>query len=174
MSELRKTNTDSAYFVTFTVVGWIDVFTREQYCKIILDSLQFCRENKGLSVFEYVIMPSHIHAIMRAENLSDVIRDFKAFTAKEIVKQISENEQESRREWLQYMFRYHAKYQKQNEHFQFWQKTNHPIILDNRKIYEQKAEYIRQNPVVSGYVTDAQSWRYSSACSDGYFKVDEA
>ena len=174
MSELRKATTDDAYFVTFTIVGWIDIFTRKKYCTTILESWQFCRERKGLKVFEYVIMPSHIHAIMQAENLSDVIRDFKAFTAKAIIKQIQENEQESRKDWLLHLFRYHAKYQKQNEEFQFWQKTNHPIILDNAEIFQQKANYIWQNPVVAGYVTDAESWRYSSACKDGYFKVDES
>jgi putative transposase len=44
MSEKRKENTSSPYFLTFTVVGWIDVFTRKNYCDIIIDSLEYCRK----------------------------------------------------------------------------------------------------------------------------------
>jgi putative transposase len=66
MSELRKANTDYCYFITFTVVGWIDVFTRSRYSDVILESLAYCQENKGLEVFEFVIMPSHVHLIVRS------------------------------------------------------------------------------------------------------------
>lgn len=66
MSELRKAINDKPYFVTFTVVGWIDVFTREDYCSTIIESLEFCRKNKGLRIYAYVIMPGHIHAVLEA------------------------------------------------------------------------------------------------------------
>ncbi|MEQ9468197.1 MAG: transposase [Ekhidna sp.] len=90
MSELGKANTDATYFLTFTVVGWIDVFTRNRYSDIIIDSLKFCIQNKGLDIFSYVIMPSHIHMIARHEEgkLNEIIRDFKSFTAKEIIRTI--------------------------------------------------------------------------------------
>ncbi|MDW7695063.1 transposase [Flammeovirgaceae bacterium SG7u.111] len=80
MSETRKAHTDYAYFWTMTVVGWADVFTRKEYCEIVLDSLQFCQKTKGLEVFAYVIMPSHIHVVGRREKgrLGDLIRDFKS------------------------------------------------------------------------------------------------
>ena len=172
MSELRKATGDNAYFVTFTVVGWIDVFTREDYCKIIIDSLEFCRTKKGLKIYEYVIMPSHIHAILEAPSLSDVIRDFKAYTAKAILKSIETSNEESRKEWLLYMFKYYAKYESQNEIYQFWQKTNHPIELTNHEMFDQKRKYIYDNPVSAGLVSDALYWHYSSACIDSYLRVD--
>ena len=65
MSELRKANTDHAYFLTFTVVGWIDVFTRRQYCEIILDSFKYCQLHKNLEIYAYVIMSNHVHLIAR-------------------------------------------------------------------------------------------------------------
>jgi putative transposase len=174
MSELRKATTDNAYFVTFTVVGWIDIFTREEYCTIILDSLEFCRSRKGLKIYEYVIMPSHIHAILEAPALSDVIRDFKAHTAKQIIKSIEASAIESRKDWLLHLFKYHDAHQKQNDTYQFWQKTNHPTELADRNIFDQKRKYIHENPVAAGLVSDALYWRYSSACVDSYLKVDEA
>ena len=173
MSELRKATSDNAYFVTFTVVGWMDVFTREEYCKTIIDSLKFCRTNKKLKIYEYVIMPSHIHAILEAPALSDVIRDFKAHTAKSILKEIESNAGESRRDWLLHMFKYYAKYENQNEKYQFWQKTSHPTELTDHKMFDQKRKYIHDNPVTAGLVSDAMYWRYSSACIDSYLTVDE-
>ena len=165
MSELRKANTDRPYFITMTVVGWIDVFTRQRYCDVVIENLKYCIENKGLLLYAYVIMPSHIHLIARHDEsrLSNVIRDFKSYTAKEILKMIENEPGESRKEWLLHMFGYYAKHQKQNTKQMFWQKTNHPIELSYPEIIDQKLEYIHYNPVQAGHVTDPHSWTYSSA-----------
>ncbi len=175
MSELRKANTDATYFLTFSVVGWIDVFTRSRYCKVIVDSLAYCVENKQLDVYAYVIMPSHIHLVTRQldSRLSETIRDFKSFTANQILKMIEEEQGESRKDWLLHMFRYYARFKKQNRHYQFWQKTSHPIELINSEMIDQKVDYIHDNPVVAGYVTEPESWMYSSACLFSPFKVLE-
>ncbi len=166
MSELRKANTDLPYFLTLTVVNWIDVFTRKDYCDIIIDSLRFCIEHKGLIVFEFVIMPSHIHLIVQSHDakLNDILRDFKSFTSKSITNLIEETPQyESRSNWLLTMFADNAKRYKQNQKYMFWQKTNHPIEVNYDQIQEEKTRYIHDNPVEAGHVTDGSFWYYSSA-----------
>jgi len=71
-------------------------------------------------MYSYVIMSNHIHCIVSANNnLSDVVRDFKKFTSKEILKLVNENTQESRKELLLMIFKYHAKFNKRVEKFQF-------------------------------------------------------
>lgn len=65
MSELRKANTDYPYFLTLTVMGWIDIFTRKEYCEILLKNLKYCQEEKGLELYAIVIMPSHVHMIKK-------------------------------------------------------------------------------------------------------------
>lgn len=89
------------HFMTFTVVDWVDVFTRKIYRDVLIDSLKFCQKEKGLILHGYVIMSNHIHVIFQTEtgNLSDLVRDFKVFTAKEILKSI-ENGPESRSDWM--------------------------------------------------------------------------
>jgi REP element-mobilizing transposase RayT len=173
MSELRKANTDYPYFITLTVAGWIDIFTRKCYCDVVIDSWKYCMEQKGLEIFAYVIMPSHIHMVARSLNgeLNKILRDSKSFTSKKILGLIEQMPGESRREWLLHMFKYFAKYQKQNKTYSFWQKTNHPIELNYPKIIDQKIAYIHNNPVESGYVTNPESWYYSSACGDSPLKV---
>jgi REP element-mobilizing transposase RayT len=92
-------DSDKAYFVTLTVVDWIDVFTRKNHKLLMIDALSYCQKNKALTIFGYCLMPGHLHMIARAEGkytLSDVLRDLKKFSSKAIVKQI-ESETESRR-----------------------------------------------------------------------------
>ena len=56
-------------------------------------------------------MPSHVHFITYSENgeISNVLRDLKSYTAKQIIKAIEENPRESRKEWMLNKFEYHRK-----------------------------------------------------------------
>ena len=174
MSELRKANTDHPYFLTFTAAGWIDVFTRSRYCDVIIESLSFCQKQKGLEVYAYVIMPSHVHLVTRSVDgkLNNIIRYFRSFTAKKILELISDEQGESRREWLLDHFSQAAGQRRQNMVYQFWQKTNHAIELSNPVVFDQKVEYVHTNPVAAGLVTNAESWVSSSASEMKSIDVD--
>ena len=89
------------HFITATVVDWIDVFSRQNYRDIVVDCLDFCRKNKSMILYGYVIMSNHIHMIVQSEKgeLSDLLRDFKKFTATKIIEKIK-SDPESRREWM--------------------------------------------------------------------------
>ena len=165
MGERYKAVGHHPFFISPTIAGWINLFTRKKFCFIIMDSLQYCVKQKGLLLHEYVIMPSHLHLIIQNEekNLPAIIRDFKAHTARQILKSLHNERNESRSEWILRLFRYYAKYQKQNTKYMVWQKTNRALELDNENIYNQKKEYIHQNPVKAGYVFRAEDWVHSSA-----------
>jgi REP element-mobilizing transposase RayT len=156
---------DGAYFISFATVFWIDAFTRIVYLDIIINSLDFCRKNKGMIIFGYCIMPSHVHLIFKAndDNPSELIRDFKGFTSRKMLEAIQENNRESRKEWLLWMFRLAGKRNSNIERFQFWQQHNKPIEIWSLKVFEQKLNYIHQNPIESGFVTEPYEWKYSSA-----------
>ncbi len=177
MSELMKANVEEGtYFVTLTVVGWLDVFIRKDYVDVLFESLEYCRKNKALEVFEYVVMPSHVHLLLRRRSglLSDVLRDMKSFTAKKLLHTIEHNPQESRKEWMLDLFRKHASASAQNSELMFWQKTNHPELIISPSFYEQKATYIRNNPVAMGLVTEAEHYAWSSAHLQPRLVVDPA
>lgn len=170
MSETRKANVEEAtYFFTITVVGWIDVFTRKDYVDELFASITYCQQHKGLEVFAYCLMPSHLHMIARrgSGKLADVLRDMKSYSAMRILKLVQELPNESRRDWLLHMFRYHAKYQPQNKEFMFWQKTSHPIHLWTSEVFDQKVAHIHHNPVAAGYVSDPAHYLLSSAHPSG-------
>jgi REP element-mobilizing transposase RayT len=159
-------NPEGLYFVTFAVVDWVDVFTRDVYREIFIDSLNWSVKNKGLVVYAWVLMTNHVHLIVsrKGENrLEDIFRDIKKFTSVKIVHEIKQNTTESRKEWMLRIFRENGELNSQNEKYQFWQHGNHPIELNNNQILEQKLEYLHNNPVKHGFTNSKDSYNWSSA-----------
>ncbi len=164
-SRYKIQNQQALYFLTFKVVGWIDVFTRQRYRDILIESLKFCQEKKGLRLYAYVIMSNHLHLVAAANEgyeLSNILRDFKKFTAQQILKSI-DAAPESRRVWMQYLFSYFGKKNTNNRKYQFWGQDNHPIELWSEKVSGQKINYIHNNPVRAGLVAEPEHYLYSSA-----------
>ena len=122
-----------------------------------------------MEIYGYCIMPSHIHLFFSwAEaDLSGLIRDFKGFTSRKMLKTIEENAQESKKEWMLWMFEKAGKKNSNVKNRQFWQQNNKPIELWSLKVFEQKLNYIHNNPVISGFVTNPIDWKYSSARNYG-------
>lgn len=171
-------NPTAPYFVSFATVHWIDVFTREIYLRILVDSIAYCRKRKGMELFAYCFMPSHIHFIFRDSNEdpTSLLRDFKKHTSKKILEAIEENPQESRKEWLMWMFERAGKRKGNTSKYQFWQHNNKPIELWSPSVIKQKLDYIHNNPVDAGFVTKPTQWKYSSARNiaeeDPAFEID--
>jgi len=155
----------ATHFVTFTVVAWIDLFIRPEYSDIIVSSLNHCIKEKGLVVYGWIIMSSHVHLLITTrnkENLSDIIRDLKKFTSKQLIQEIN-NITESRRSWLLNRFKFESK---ENHIYKLWQDGYHALECDGHIVDAiDKLEYIHQNPVNSGIVRETEDYVYSSASS---------
>ena len=158
-------NKKEIHFVTFAVLEWVDVFTRKEYRDILIESLKFCQKEKGLLLHGWCIMSNHIHLIASAknENLSDLLRDFKKFTSKQIIAAIEKNMSESRREWMLAIFRAQAEKNSHNVHYQFWRQDNQPTELYSPAFTVQKLNYVHNNPVEAGLVEKPEDYLYSSA-----------
>ncbi len=158
-------NQGAIHFITFAVVEWVDVFTRQCYRDIVLDSIRHCQVNRGLSLHCWCIMSNHLHLILSAKNndLSDVLRDFKKYTSKQICKAIEDSKQESRREWMLRIFREEGEKNSRNKNYQFWRQDNQPQELYGAAFICQKINYIHQNPVEAGIVEKPEHYLYSSA-----------
>jgi len=172
--ELTAKSNDT-FFVTITVIYWIDLFTRPVYKDFIVKNLDYCRKNKGLNIFSYVIMSNHLHLILRSnENpLSDTLRDFKTYTSKELFKMINENPQESRKDWMVKLMQHAGRQNVLNEKHQLWRNDNQPIMITKPEQFFVKQNYIHQNPVRAGFVAEAHEYLYSSANERSPLKVDE-
>lgn len=172
-------NPDGIYFTTFSVVGWIEVFTRNVYKDILVDSLNWCIKNKGLEVYAWVVMTNHIHLIVSRKGdpkLEDIFRDLKKFTSVKILDEIRRNAAESRKEWILDYFKKRGHANSQNEN-QFWQHGNHPVELSSNLLIDQKMTYLHNNPVMAGFVSEPHFWKYSSAMDyaglKGYVNIEK-
>ncbi len=122
---------DGTHFLTFTVVKWVDLFSKDEYKQILSDSFNFCTNKKGLEIFAYVIMSNHVHLLARAMNgdLSDIVCDFKKFTSGKLISEIR-NARDGRKEWMLEMFKKKTSEEgNQKSTNQIWQYDSHPIEI---------------------------------------------
>lgn len=164
-TKYKATTTEDCYFITITTVGWIDVFTRLNQKQNIISALQYCQSHKGLEIYAYCIMTSHIHMLCKATDgfiLSDVIRDFKKYTSKKIIQTII-NEPESRREWILDYFKKSCEHLKKEQQYKVWQNGYHAEHIFSNKFIQQKIDYIHFNPVKDKIVSLPEDYYYSSA-----------
>ena len=163
--QIQNRVTREMYFITSTVIDWVDVFTRPAYKHVIIESLSYCQKEKGLIIYAWVLMTNHLHAIVGAKegyNISDIIRDFKKFTSKKIIALINDNIQESRRDWMLNRFDYAARNDRNVKDYKLWQEG-----IDCQEIYlydylQQKLNYIHNNPVKEEFVYLPENYKYSS------------
>lgn len=157
---------ENLHFVTYSVIDWIDLFTRQVYKEIVLNSLDFCCKQKGLRVFAWCIMSNHIHLIINTDGTNrpeSIMRDHKRHTSELIHKHLLTSGNESRKEWMLSMMQQAGSENSNNSGFQLWQQDNHPIMITDHQMLLQKLDYIHNNPVKAGFVEDAVFWLYSSA-----------
>jgi putative transposase len=167
MSEKYKIrDQERPHFVTFATESWVDVFTRQIYKDIIVDSIKHCQTEKGLLLYAWCLMTNHIHLIVgrsKEEKIEEIIRDFKKYTSGQICTAIEKNNVESRKAWMLDIFRSAARKSKKHTKYKFWQNEYHPIELSDNKMMDQKLDYIHENPVKEGIVEKPEDYLYSSA-----------
>lgn len=164
---ISKDNPNGMYFLTITVIEWIDIFTKFEHFQALANSLRFCNENKGLQLFSYVFMTNHIHLIANSPNrpLFETIKDFKRHTTKEIKRLLQHDNRKYIRTLLSNSYHF-----KKGSSFQIWQRENYAELIESEKFMCEKVNYIHQNPVKKGYVKEAKDWLYSSAA---FYEGDE-
>jgi REP element-mobilizing transposase RayT len=171
-TKYKAYDNNKAYFITTTIVAWVDIFTRLNHKNTIINALRYCQKNKGLEIYAYVLMPSHLHILCRANegfDLSHIMRDFKKFTSQQIIKNILE-QAESRREWLLEMFSKACKHLARDQKYKVWQDGYHAEEISSNKFLYQKLNYIHNNPVKDKIVEKPWDYLFSSARS--YAELD--
>jgi REP element-mobilizing transposase RayT len=147
------------HFLTCTIVGWLPVFTRSETVQIVLDSWRFLQANKRLVLYGYVILENHLHMIASSPDLSQEMKNFKSFTARQIIDLL----ELQRATVLLDQLQWHKARHKIQSDYQLWQEGSHPQSILAEEMMLQKLEYMHNNPVERGYVDEPTHWRYSSA-----------
>lgn len=173
MERYRIHSDGSVYYITFSVVDWLPVFISGTACGIVTDSFNFCHERKGLRINAYVIMPTHIHAIVfdrdyNATRLESTLTDFRKFTGRSLSDYCAQHLPPCFSDVL----RSAAGADRDRR---FWQSSRHPVTIDTERFWRQKLDYLHENPCRKGLVLRASDWRYSTAAyfvSDGESKSE--
>lgn len=169
MERYRFSDDGSVYYVAFSVVEWLPVFVTEETCRIVTESWNYCHRKRGLRVNAYVIMPTHLHAILFHESLNageleKVVTDFRKFTGRrladtccrvfpgcfgDVLREEAGADRERR----------------------FWQPSRHPVQILSESFWKTKIDYLHANPCRKGLVRRPGDWRFSSA---SYWMTDRA
>jgi REP element-mobilizing transposase RayT len=158
-SRYRILEDDAPHFMTATIVAWLPVFSQPAFVDQILESWRFQQRERSLILYGYVIMENHLHCIAAGPDLSGLFRNFKSFTARQI---LTEMEKQGYTTLLNEL-RYFKARNKVDQEFQLWQEGNHPQQIGSDEMMIQKLEYTHNNPLRRGYVDEPTHWRYSSA-----------
>lgn len=162
------------YFITGTLVRWMNLFQKNEFTQIILDAFTWNRDQHQFLLFAYVIMPTHIHAIIKPlnQNISRTLQSFASYTAHSIVKKLKENHQNDILEIM--------KQEKRDlrSKYSVWQPFHSENIFSD-KFLNQKLEYIHSNPVQKDEtILSRTEYQYSSASfydfgEKGLIEVDD-
>ena len=157
-TRFRFGNGEMPHFLTATTVEWLPAFIEPNAANIIVQALRFAREQRGMRLFAYVIMENHLHLVAQAENLPDLLRRFKSYTARRAIDDMKKTNHPALAQ-MQFAKKTH----KQESEHQFWQEGHRPRMLGSAEEMRQAIEYVHMNPVKRGYVDLPEHWRYSSA-----------
>jgi putative transposase len=158
-SRYRIFETHYPYFLTCTIVGWLPLFTRAEAVQIVFDCWRFLQKEKDFKLYGYVILENHLHLIAAAPDLSNVMKSFKMYTARQLIELLKRR---GARVLLQQLAALKLRHKTKSD-YQVWQEGSMPKQIGSDEMMLQKLEYMHINPVQRGYVDEPLHWRYSSA-----------
>ena len=138
-------------FVTTTTVERIPVFKSQAVCESVVAQLEETSRYFAVSLVGYVLMPSHLHALLglpKIEFLSKFMQSFKSLTSRRLKNLFSDNLKNSL--W-------------NTGRFRLWRPRFDDVVITSEKQFRIKLDYIHNNPVKAGLTTKPEDWKYSSA-----------
>ncbi|HEY0899187.1 MAG TPA: transposase [Sphingobacteriaceae bacterium] len=144
-------------FFTATCLKWQHLLAEEKHKHIILDSLGFLVAESRVWIYGYVIMPNHIHILWRKQDAwvdKNVQQHFLKFTAQQIKFNLIQSDPKM-------LVAY--KSTQADRIYHFWERRPYSATMFERKVLEQKLDYIHFNPVKKGFCVLPEEYVYSSA-----------
>jgi len=143
-------------FFTATCLNWQHLLKADARKQIVLDSLRFLVTEKRIWLYGYVIMPNHVHVLWRKQDAwldKNVQQHFGKFTA----QQFKFSMMDAGEDLSNYKSTQH------DREYQFWERRPYKATMYNRKVLEEKLDYIHLNPVKAGLCLLPEDYHFSSA-----------
>jgi REP element-mobilizing transposase RayT len=149
------------HFITTTIAGFVKVFNDKRSINIVIDCLRFYQDRGDLKLLAYVIMPNHIHLILKTKgkSVSEIMAGFKRFSSKQIQEYLIETNQTKLLSSLSNAAKHETVSTK------VWKHRYDCMTIVSNDMLVQKVRYIHNNPVAANLVSDPINWPYSSVKS---------
>lgn len=144
-------------FFTATIYKWNHLLKEDKVKDIIINSLKFLVNDNRMIVYAFVIMSNHIHIIWRIKQphlIKNVQRDFLKYTAQQIKFYLQQNDT---------TLLATCKVNHYDRQYMIWKTDSLIVDLYTEKVFNQKMNYIHNNPVVAGLCQLPEAYKYSSA-----------
>ncbi len=145
--------------MTQSIVGWLPIFAQPAFVDVVFQSWKFLQSQREVTIHAYVILENHLHWLASGPQLGKRVGESKSFTARSMINLMSKG---LCRGFLLEFERLKLP-QKVEQDYQIWQEGSHPQLIEHEAMMWQKIEYIHNNPLRRGYVSDPTHWMYSSA-----------
>ena len=142
-------------FYTATIQHWNNLLADEKYKSVITNSLGYLVQNRKIKLNGFVVMNNHIHFIWQAtagNNLKDIQTGFKKFSSQQFVILLRQDKE---------LNQYAVSSADRKHHF--WKRNSLSVELFTPAVFQQKLDYIHNNPVVAGICEYPEQYKYSSA-----------
>ena len=144
-------------FYAATIYEWQHLLKEDKYKNIITGSLQFLVSDKRIELNAFVIMSNHIHLIWQSlmgYTPEQIQLSFMKYTAQQIKFELMKDDPPLLEK---------CKANKADRDYQIWEREPLGIDLFTPAVFNQKLEYIHQNPVKAGLCNYPEEYKYSSA-----------
>ncbi len=140
------------HFVTFSTYQRRRFLAPDRTRAIVIEALESRLENQGALCHGFVIMPDHVHAILTVNPAADISAFLLAWkkTASYRIKKFYAQELNHYRDLCP-------------EDCPVWQSRFYDFNLGSTDKFDEKLDYIHNNPVVAGLTETALDWKWSSA-----------
>lgn len=128
-------------FITVTNLNWLPVLHNDIHKDILIEAFKTRVDKEQLSIYAFVIMPNHFHAIWQLHDgikKDEFQRDLLKFTARSILKFMKMHEDP---------LLTHLKVDDADRIYQVWERNSLSIDMYSQSFFEQKLNYLHNNPV---------------------------
>jgi len=146
-----------AYYLTAVAKDRLPVFRRDAIKVITCKALAEARTSAGFSIYAYVIMPDHLHAITDCyRKSSETLRYINGIISRRVIDYLKEHAHNASLQKLRHETKERA------YRYSLWDHHSNVFSIFSEAIFMQKVNYIHQNPVRAGLVEKAEDYRWSS------------
>jgi putative transposase len=156
-------------FFTAINLNWLPVLANEYHKQILIEALLQRVKSNQLTIYAFVIMPNHFHAIWQVHDGVDRIsfqRDLMKFTARSILMFMRMHDDIMLKSLL---------VNERDRRYQVWERNSLSVRLYTDKVFRQKLDYIHNNPLQENWqlADSPEAYKYSSAKFYEYGKDDD-